>query len=106
MTLDEILHNPHAVPAERIPAALALLAAAQGILAARLVESAADHDHQHHAAANDRLLTTQEASKKLGMSADYLYRHADRLPFAIRVGSRRRFSEVGIERWIRNKRGS
>ena len=55
--------------------------------------------------AQDRLLTIEEASKKLGLSKDYLYRHADQLPFTVRPGLRQlRFSLLGIERYIQQKR--
>ena len=56
--------------------------------------------------AQDRLLTIDQASKKLGLSKDYLYRHADQLPFTVRPGLRQlRFSLLGIERYIEHKRG-
>jgi len=50
----------------------------------------------------DRLLTAAEASRKLGATEDWLYRHATTLPFAVRVGKKHlRFSEAGMERYIR-----
>ncbi len=53
----------------------------------------------------ERLLTVDEASRKLGMTKDYLYRHADQFPFAIRVVPHQlRFSLQGIERYIRQRK--
>jgi predicted DNA-binding transcriptional regulator AlpA len=51
----------------------------------------------------DRLLNAAEAASKLGLSKDALYRNE--FPFLVRVGSRRRFSEKGIEKFIRNRTG-
>ena len=51
----------------------------------------------------DRLLTAAEAAAKLGLPKDALYRNE--YPFLVRVGSRRRFSEKGIEKFIRNRIG-
>src|SRR5262249_6638250 len=51
----------------------------------------------------DRLLSVKEAAAKLGQSAGYVYKHANTFPFRIRNGRALRFSEVGIERWIREQ---
>ena len=54
----------------------------------------------------DRLLTAAEAAQKLGATEDWLYRHANTLPFAVRVGKKHlRFSEAGMERYIRQRTG-
>lgn len=50
----------------------------------------------------ERLLTVQEAAQRLGLTEDWLYRNHGRLPFALKVGEQTlRFSESGLERWIR-----
>jgi len=49
----------------------------------------------------DRLLTVKDAAAKLGQSAEWLYKHASTMPFTVRNGRALRFSEVGIEAWIR-----
>lgn len=51
----------------------------------------------------DRLLTAKEAGEKLGRSEDAMYRHADEFPFTVRDGRQVRFSEKGIERYIRQR---
>jgi predicted DNA-binding transcriptional regulator AlpA len=49
----------------------------------------------------DRLLTVREASRLLGLSPDYLYRHARQLPFAVRPSpGTLRFSAKGVQRFI------
>ena len=54
----------------------------------------------------DRLLTVEEAARKLAVSDDWLYRHADKLPFTVRIGDRHlRFSAAGIEKFIRQRAG-
>jgi predicted DNA-binding transcriptional regulator AlpA len=92
------------VPPEAIPAMLGDLERLKGTLWARLmlpqgpgkVEQSAD---------GDRLLAAREAAAKLGMSADYLYRRSRNLPFTVRLGRKLRFSEAGIERYIRARVG-
>ena len=50
---------------------------------------------QRSLASEDRLLTVEEASQKLSLTKDYLYRHADHFPFTVRVSPRQlRFSLV------------
>ncbi len=59
---------------------------------------------QSSPAADDRLLTVEEASRKLGVTKDYLYRHADLFPFTVRLGPRHvRFSLYGMVRFIRQR---
>ncbi len=59
---------------------------------------------QRSLVSEDRLLTVEEASQKLGVTKDYLYRQADHFPFTVRVGLRQlRFSLHGMERYIRQR---
>jgi predicted DNA-binding transcriptional regulator AlpA len=53
----------------------------------------------------DRLLNVQEAAARLSVTADWLYRHHKDLPFTVRHGRPLRFSEIGIEQYIRKRRG-
>jgi excisionase family DNA binding protein len=54
----------------------------------------------------DRLLTVGEAAAQLQASKDWLYRHAGRLPFTVRLGPRQlRFSAHGLGRYIRARQG-
>ena len=53
----------------------------------------------------ERLLTVEEAARTLGVSEDWLYRRAPRLPFTVRLGRVLRFSAEGLERYIRQRQG-
>src|SRR2546430_16938393 len=81
------------VRAVRIPALLAQLAAASQQLAARLLSNGTQSATSE--ARGDRLLNAKEAARRCGLSPDWLYRHADTLPFVVRVGRSLRFSEAG-----------
>lgn len=53
----------------------------------------------------DRLLTAEEAGKRLGVGRRWIYRHASTLPFTRRLtGGTLRFSERGLERWIETRK--
>lgn len=55
-------------------------------------------------AQGDHLVTAQEAAKILAVSADWVYRHAETLPFTKRVGEGSlRFSYQGIQRWLKTR---
>src|SRR5262245_876757 len=95
------LERVNDVSYDSIPGILAQLAALQIALAARLVQKSATEP----AGDNDRLVDVQEAAEKLGFSTDWLYKHHHRLPFTVKVGGALRFSQFGIDRWIRNKSG-
>jgi hypothetical protein len=53
----------------------------------------------------DRLLNVNQAAEKLCVKRDWLYRHHPDLPFRVRHGKLLRFSELGIEDYIRKRRG-
>jgi hypothetical protein len=53
----------------------------------------------------EELITIEEASLKLGVSADYLYRHKNEYSFTRRIGRKLLFSSVGIDRYIRRQDG-
>ena len=70
--LSEIMGRPEScreVPLEAIPGMLAQLAAAQSMLAARLMELMGKHENSGHAE-GDRLLTVEEAAQRLGVAPD------------------------------------
>jgi excisionase family DNA binding protein len=48
----------------------------------------------------DRLVAIDEASRRLGVSDDYLYRHSEELPFTRRMGRKLLFSSKGIEKYV------
>ena len=50
-------------------------------------------------------ISADEAARRLGLSKDWLYRHADELPFTIKIGRRVLFSAPGLEKWTRARTG-
>jgi len=50
--------------------------------------------------AGDSLLTVAQAAPRLGVSPDWLYRRADRLPFTRRLGRQLRFSSLGLDEYL------
>jgi predicted DNA-binding transcriptional regulator AlpA len=53
----------------------------------------------------DRLLDAEQASKLLGMSRYWLYRHAKKLPFTRKLGPKNlRFSYQGIQKYLATRK--
>lgn len=57
------------------------------------------------ATSEDRLLGAPEASGRLGVTPEYVYRHANQFPFTVRLGRAVRFSSAGIDLFIRTRQG-
>jgi len=100
--LDEVVTDPSratALPRGTLQALLHRCVAAQTILLGALTaaESAKGNGEP------DRLLDVAAAAARLGMSKDYLYRHAKQLPFRVPQGRLLRFSSHGIDRYIRTR---
>ena len=92
------------LPPEAVPEVLAQLEGIRARLWARL--TAPQGNGQGQAKEDeDRLLGVQEAAAKLGRSVDSMYRHAGKYPFTVRDGRNLRFSEAGINRYIRQRMG-
>ena len=89
------------VPPGRIPALLSQLSAMQGAMAARLISA----DRDESVSAEDTLLTVDQAAERLGVSTDWLFRRSRTLPFVGRLGRHLRFSNRGIDRYLRNRTG-
>jgi excisionase family DNA binding protein len=89
------------LPLDQIPAILAALSAMAGAASARILGSEDAGDTPAEAA--DENLSIEEAARRLGVSKDYLYRHAKKLPFTRRIGRRLLFSARGLERWNRRR---
>lgn len=96
--------------AEHVPALLAEVAALQAHAAAlsnalslRLLGDACGGTSGRESA--ERLLSVREAAERLGMSVDWMYRHARQLPFTRRVGTRTvKFDAAGLDRWVAQRR--
>ena len=53
----------------------------------------------------ETLLTAQEAAARLHVAPRWLYRHAARLPFTVRLAPRVvRFREAGLRTWLERQR--
>ena len=98
------------MPARRLPALLvdvasmqSRLAAVSNAISARLLADAEAGSGAQQG--GSCLLDVQEAAERLGMSTDWLYRHARQLPFTRRVGRRAvKFDPEGLARWLATQR--
>lgn len=52
----------------------------------------------------DVLLTAADVHRQTTLSARWLYRHADALPFTRRVGRKVLFSSSGLAKWLATRR--
>jgi excisionase family DNA binding protein len=99
----ELLNAPERALELPVPEAAVLLArigALEAILRARLGAVRTEPSRLEPVVALDRLLTADEAARRLGMSKRWLYANASTLPFARRLSGRAvRFSERDLERW-------
>jgi predicted DNA-binding transcriptional regulator AlpA len=101
--LGQILQGIHNLGPTEIPAFLSQVAALQSALAARRLSV---QSHRQPTASEDRLLNVEEAASRLGTSEDWLYRHAPKLPFTVRLASRQlRFSSQGIAKYLQGRQG-
>ena len=91
------------VPPEAIPALRGKLSELDTILLGRLLQSG--NGQAEHSADGDKLLPAKAAAAKLGVSADWLYRHSQTLPFVVHIGRKVLFSEAGIGKYIRQRMG-
>jgi predicted DNA-binding transcriptional regulator AlpA len=75
-----------------------------GQLKGVLTEALATATNQHEAG-EERLLDVEEAVAVLGLSTDWLYRNAKKLPFTRKLGPKMlRFSHRGILKWLATRR--
>lgn len=88
-------------PGESLVPVLTALAAKQLEIAAEIAHASTE---RHRVEQSDQLLTASEASQRLGVTKDWLYKRASRLPFTVRLGRNLRFSAAGIDKFIRRHR--
>ena len=93
--LQVVLRAVREVSTEDLPALLGELEQVRYTAIARLSESANPSPREY-----DRLVSVEEAADRLGISTDYLYRHADNYAFARRLGGRLLFSSTGMDHFI------
>jgi predicted DNA-binding transcriptional regulator AlpA len=99
-TLDALVADPGLVQALPGPVVQHILIQVTSLLPLLVAKSHAvtttEKAHQE-----DRLLSIEEATSILGKTKDWLYRHANSLPFTVREGRLLRFSNNGIQKYIR-----
>lgn len=100
MSRSELCSLVEGTPAPELPQLIGDLEAARAAAWARLTAPATDKpsDVSGHEARN---LDVAEAAKRLGISRDWLYRHASELPFAVRIGRRVVFDSLALAQWNR-----
>ena len=54
----------------------------------------------------DRLLRPKEVAERLGMGIDWVYHNQHKLPFRVPLGTVPRFSERGLDDFIRKRQGT
>ena len=97
--LQIVLRVVRGMAAEQLPELLGELELVRTTALLRLTTAASTPSQS-----TDELLNVAEASERLGVSTDYLYRHSEQFPFTKRVGRKLLFSSVGIDNWIRQRR--
>ena len=93
----QLLETARTLPSEQLPRFLGDLEEVRATALMRLSAPVAAVQH-------DQLLNVEEAAVRFGMSRDYLYRHAAKLPFTRRVGRKVLFSSQGMDDYIRRNR--
>jgi len=96
--LQIVLAAARVLPPEELPALLGELEQVRCTAMARLSAPACAQTGP------DELIDVQEASRRLGISHDFLYRHHSRFAFTRHLGRKLLFSAHGIETYIRGRR--
>jgi len=90
-------------PRDDLPALAAELASAQARTLARIAAPASSAVEKQPDT-DDRLLTVNEAAKRLGVDVSWMYRNAKQLPFTRKLGRRTlRFDPKGLDRWAKTR---
>ena len=77
--------------------------ALNGLLSRKLLLMAEETHPQP--SAGDKLISVKEVASRLGVSSVWVYHRKD-LPFEVRLGTARRFSENGLTEFIRKLKGT
>ena len=105
--LSDLIESPERVAELPVNSVLPLiyqLAALQSALTARLLNETPETNGNTDGPKEDRLLNPDQASALLGVTVKWLYRHANQLPFTMRLSRKAlRFSETGLQHWLQKK---
>lgn len=102
MSRSDLRSLVESTPAPELPELIGDLETAKAVAWARLTAPSID-ELTEPPGTEARNLDVAEAAKRLGMSRDWLYRHASELPFAVRIGRRVVFDSLALERWNRRR---
>jgi excisionase family DNA binding protein len=94
--LQTVLDSLQKMKPEQLPA---LLGELEVIRVTALLRVSAPPVQDRH----EELLTVESAAERLGVSTDYVYRHAEQFPFTRHMGRKLVFSSLGIDEYIRKK---
>jgi hypothetical protein len=107
-SLDELAADPGkaaALPPGTVAALLIRLESARTALWLQAIANGQDGGIRPAASEPDRLLTAEDAARRLGTTPRWLYRHARQLPFTRRLSRKAlRFSEAGLARYLASRR--
>ena len=93
------------IPPEQVPDLVAELARAQAALLSAASRPPAAVHRVSDRPDEDRMLDVDEAATLLGVTKQWVYRHAKQLPFTRSISPRIvRFSRIGIQRWLATRR--
>ncbi len=107
-TLDELAASPERVRDLSSVEAADLLLRVVGLQTVLLARALAGQTNgpAPDTPAEDRLLSPEEAARRLGVTLRWLYRHAKHLPFTRRLSRKAlRFSAEGLEKYLRQRQG-
>jgi hypothetical protein len=96
--LQTALNAAKELPAPELPELIGSLAELQAICMARLAAPVPSSRRP------EELLDVQEASRRLGVSTQYLYKNHANLPFSRRIGRKLLFSSTGIDDHFRSRK--
>jgi len=103
-TIEELITDPQRVNTLSPTEAMNVLVRISSIQICLVAKAASNGTEKKETKPIDRLIDVKEAGERLGCSKDWLYRHADTLPFTKRLTPHAlRFSEAGIEKYIKNR---
>lgn len=100
-TLEELAREPE--KAQGLPRHAAAQLHAQAVRALAALEPVLLAPEPERPREEERLLSLSEASRRLGVSAKWILRHRDELPFLVRLGRRVLASRTRLESFLRNK---
>jgi excisionase family DNA binding protein len=99
----QLLQTVAETPSAHLPALVGALAQVQAVALSRLTTP---RPEEHRPEARDANISVREAARRLGVSSSYIYKNAESLPFAVRIGRRLLCSERRLEKWNRARLGS